>query len=88
MRQLMRQLKGRRLPIAAKLTAAIALSAVITVSGVTLLSLHRKRQVYQEELESQATLVLNRVSRLATAPWRRDRGAARRTTADAESFGH
>ncbi|TVR12441.1 MAG: response regulator [Phormidium sp. GEM2.Bin31] len=68
MRQLMRQLKGRRLPIAAKLTATIALSAVITVSGVTLLSLHRKRQVYQEELESQATLVLNRVSRLATAP--------------------
>ncbi|WP_170189325.1 HAMP domain-containing protein, partial [Geitlerinema sp. P-1104] len=68
MRQLMRQLKGRRLPIAAKLTATIALSAVITVSSVTLLSLQRKRQVYQEELESQATLVLNMVSRLAAAP--------------------
>ncbi|WP_159789797.1 ATP-binding protein [Sodalinema gerasimenkoae] len=68
MRQLMRQLKGRRLPIAAKLTATIALSAIISVSSVTLLSLHRKRQVYQEELESQATLVLNIVSRLAAAP--------------------
>ncbi|MFO8041539.1 MAG: ATP-binding protein [Sodalinema sp.] len=65
MRQLMRQLKGRRLPIAAKLTATIALSAIISVSSVTLFSLHRQRRVYQQELESQATLVLNMVSRLA-----------------------
>lgn len=65
MRQLMRQLKGRRLPIAAKLTATIALSAIISVSSVTLFSLHRQRRVYQQELETQATLVLNMVSRLA-----------------------
>lgn len=51
MRQLMRQLKGRRLPITAKLTATIALSAVISVTTVTLFSLHRQRQVYREELE-------------------------------------
>ncbi len=65
MRQLMRQLNGRRLPIAAKLTATIALSAIISVSSVTLFSLHRQRRVYQQELETQATLVLNMVSRLA-----------------------
>ncbi|MFP4317451.1 MAG: ATP-binding protein [Phormidium sp.] len=65
MRQLMRQLKGRRLPIAAKLTATIALSAMISVSSVTLFSLHRQRRVYKQELETQATLVLNMVSRLA-----------------------
>ncbi|OAB55480.1 hypothetical protein AY600_08700 [Phormidium willei BDU 130791] len=65
MRQLMRQLNGRRLPIAAKLTATIALSAMISVSSVTLFSLHRQRRVYQQELEAQATLVLNMVSRLA-----------------------
>lgn len=68
MRQLMRQLQGRRLPIAAKLTATIALSAIISVSSVTLFSLHRQRRVYQQELETQATLVLNMVSRLAADP--------------------
>ena len=74
MRQLMRQLKGRRLPITAKLTATIALSAVISVTTVTLFSLHRQRQVYREELEGQAALMLDLVSRLVAAPLASDTG--------------
>ncbi|PPT05299.1 Circadian input kinase A [Geitlerinema sp. FC II] len=58
----MRQLSWRRWPLAVKLTTTIALSTLIGVTSVTLLSLRGKRQIFHRELQTRTKLALDVLS--------------------------
>ncbi|VEP15919.1 Signal transduction histidine kinase [Hyella patelloides LEGE 07179] len=55
-----------KLPLAAKLTTAMTTAIVITVAGVTALSLHTKKQEFQEELQQRAELLVNTVASVSS----------------------
>ncbi|RMG10316.1 MAG: response regulator [Cyanobacteria bacterium J055] len=62
------RLSWRRLPIAAKLTLTITLSVVVSVAGVTWLSLRREQQTFRQSLEAQAQSILDLLAALAADP--------------------
>lgn len=62
------RLSWRRLPIAAKLTLTITLSVMVSVAGVTWLSLRREQQTFRQSLEAQAQSILDLLAALAADP--------------------
>ena len=55
----MRRLYWHNLPLASKLTLAITLLVVLAVTSVTLLAIQREQENFRNEVEDEATLLLN-----------------------------
>jgi signal transduction histidine kinase len=55
----MRHLYWHNMPLASKLTLAITLLVVLAVTSVTLLAIQREQENFRNEMEDEATLLLN-----------------------------
>lgn len=58
----MRRLYWHNVPLASKLTLAITLLVVLAVTSVTLLAIQREQDDFRDDLEEEATLLLNILS--------------------------
>lgn len=64
----MLQFRHKRLSLATKLSLAMTSLVILTVAGVTWLSLHRQQQTFRQELEQQAELLLNTLAVTTSDP--------------------
>ena len=58
----MLQFSWRKLPLAAKISTAMTTAIILTVAGVTTLSLRNKQENFKQDLEQQAELLLNTIA--------------------------
>lgn len=64
----MAQFKRKRLTLATKLSLAMASLVIMTVGGVTWLSLHRQQQTFRQELKQQAEILLSALAVTVSDP--------------------